>query len=412
MKRLQFRTKNGPTHNIDPEPPVRKPGRFRVRRNHQGHPVSEIAIAAGKRRFAVMLEYDPSKVTGIGELLMESIGVRGIHKFIPQPYTIEDAFKYIKCFAWTPANIVAGSEDCWHAYIYAVEYMRMHGTKEQQRQANYSDKQVNPDYDNTKENIKQDGRTWGSIDMEDFIEPTGERGLSYQEVPVREQVQERQAAVIEAHRSSLTPVDLDKVRESANAPEEQKWEVAVGLARKARSVWEGKIDWEMEQRVKYCYGWLRDIGSIPLPYPADLTCLFWPISKVFGNNEQDNQRREFITGKIMGFWRRGLAQNEIDTHSESYRVTLAAMELSALIEEYVGNPRRVDHEHTLNQLDAVTITEIKSAAQKYFQAHIPVSHLGAAPGPISTLDPTFVDYIRLCKKYDIPTGTLLHTLQI
>jgi hypothetical protein len=433
---MKFKMRSGPRDVPDnPVPNKKYKGRVRFFRNREQlvihGKIRNAALARGKeavdradriqemldyrygrgnkRVFTVKLGYNDHGLEE-GQMIMEIMTMR--HD-IPADWGVAEWRRFMDTSGALPfRNLFKGT--CWtyHRLLFAAEYLRIFETDEDFHQNGCW--VPPPDgFDPDAEQVELDGRTWGGVDIDDMILPVeGEMGLSHtiNEVkPVREQVGEQQAAVIEAHKNSLVPIDLDKVRELENDPELQKWEVAQGIARKPRSTWEGKLDFEMELRVKYCYKWLADIGEVPRPYPQDLLELFWPIMRIDGN-DRDKERRNEVTAKLISFWRKSVQKNGagIDLHSESYRVTLAAMELESLIEHHCSNYRRVDHENSLEQLDAESMGHIKQAAVRYFQAHFPVQTLGADPGPIATLDPPYVEYVRLCRKYNIKEGTLLH----
>lgn len=360
------------------------------------------------RIFTVKLGYNTHGLEQ-GQMLMEVVSTRPI---IPADWGIVEWRRFMDHVGALEFRTAYVDIDRYHKLIYGAEYLRNFESSDEHK-ANACYRQTG-NFDPDAENVEQDGRTWGGVDLDgEFMPVEGERGLSHtlNEVkPVREQLQERKESVIEAHKNTLVPVDLDVVRDMANDPELQKWEVAIGIARKPRETWEGKLDWEMEQRVKYCYGWLREIGTVPRPYPQDLLALFWPVPKVLEDNDRANERRAEVTDRLLKFWRKSVSANgaTMDLHSESYRVTLAAMELERLIEHHVSNYRRIDHENSLEQLDAVSMGHIKAAAVKYFQAHFPIAESGAGPGPITTSDPPYVEYIRLCRTYGIREGSFLH----
>lgn len=372
----------------------------------------------GDHTFIVKIGYNDHNLEE-SQMLMEVVSMKPKRVPIKPDWGVVEWRQFIDNEGQIPFIKVALQDiEKYHRLIFAAEYLRTFETKEDES-ANAMVRPVNPDWDHTQENPTQDGRTWGSIDLDDFsgLVPEGEKGLSHiigDIKPVREQIQEQQVAVIEAHKNSLVPVNLDAVRQAQNDPYLQKWEVAQGIARKPRETWEGKLDWEMELMAKYCYGWIRDIGTVPRPYPQDMLCLFWPIPTVLENNDKANERRNEVTARLIAFWRKSVLANGtgIDLHSESYRVTLVAMKLEKLIEYHVTNYRRVDHENTLESLDTVSMSQIKAAAVEYFQAHFPVQVYGAKPGPLPTLDPPYVEYVRLCRKYDLKEGQFLHELNL
>lgn len=374
-------------------------------------PPDEKQGRAGKRRMNVTVEYDPSKISGISQLLMESISSRGI---VAEDYDGDRAIDVYKNLGKLEARTLARDEDRWHMFIFAAEYLRVHGSEEQQSQAMLYQGKVNPKWDETKENVEQDGRTIGGVDDDPLTPPiipvTGEAGVSH---TVRGQVESKQKTAIEKNRPSAVPADLDKIRAEAGDPQTQTWRLALEMAHKPREEWEGKIDWMLEQKVKYCYSWLTEAGELPRPFPPDSLNIFWNVRASADVGPQEVKDRRFaITGKIMNFWRKSVEQNGagIDLKSDSYRTTLAALELHKALNTYVGAGSHFNMAGEVQ--DKVEEIAVQKAAKKYFQAHFPISMAGAGPGPLSTMDPDYVEYIRLCRQYRLPEGTLLHEAKL
>jgi hypothetical protein len=391
---------------------------------------SEIVKAsgrAGKRMLNVTLEYDPSKITGYSELLMECIATRNV---IPEDYNIDRATHWFQALGNLPAKTLAADEDRWQLFIFAAEFIRLHGTPEQKRASQLSlTGKVNPEWDATKENVEQDGRVWGGVEFADEVPPVvgkveGDFGKGSTArpptltivPPVREQIESDKKFNLKMNKQTAVPaepVDLEAIKDSGTDPELQTWRLAEEIAfNKPRDVWEGKVDWMLEQKIKYCYSWLEDIGTVPVPYPDNMLNIFWPAPSLDLRDKPKVDRRNMITGKVIDFWRKSVAKNGegMNLKSDSYRVTLAAMELQKAIEAYVQAGSKFNMENEVQ--DKVEEGQVQQAAKKYFQAHFPIADLGAGPGPLSTMDPDYVKYIRLCRQYKLAIGTILHETKL
>jgi hypothetical protein len=361
----------------------------------------------------VNLSYNPKdrnySVDGLGQgrLIQEIVTMRTL---IPER-TPEEWSKFVHNVGSWPVYIVANHVDIWHMLLYGVEVLRQNP---EFRDSGLSETQKtyalrHPEFDKDKWQEKIDGTIWGGVPMED------PQYLSFKK-PVREQVEEKAKAQIESHREEA-PASTMQHEETAygqQSAEEALWVQAEKLARKGRDEWEGKVDFEMEQRVKYCYGWLRDIGEVPPEKPTRVE-LFWPrpMPGSIPLDEKSVMRRSYITGKVIRFWQKSMAS--VDNRDEmlltnplSYRVVLAAKSLSRLIEAYATNWQTDEDGANDESLQK----KVKRAALKYFQAHFPIAQAGGSPGPIATQDPDYVEYLRLCRQYEIKPGTFLHDLDL
>ena len=379
----------------------------------------------------VTLDLAANRISNVGTLLMECIEER-VTKHLD---------KSSKEYWWGQLNLLSDidartlflDEDRFYLMIYAAEWIRTYCTPEDN--AKFCKRPVtNPDYNPYQENVKQEGKHWGLrleapavpqgrpnttppvisgakgekvvvsypdkvVDAvtgevtgpEDFPDPfTAEDVI----VPVREQVQDAEAKDLEKFIESQQPVEV----ELTTAPDtyEQKWEIAAKYARKPREVWKD-VPFELLKMIEWCYGWLQDTGELP-EYPHDLIEIWWK-RPTFYNTDLTPEavtRRDFMVNKIRTFWSKSVDANRdtVNLTSNSYRITLKAMELEKLIEAYAEG---ADNEAT-----------IKQTAYDYFKAHLPIETIGVKPGPIDTLDPDFLEYLKLCQKYNITVGVLLH----
>lgn len=289
-----------------------------------------------------------------------------------------------------PAYILAGDRDRFYQWLFAAETLRLnpefknHGVDELSR----TDR--NKDYDASKHQPELDGTVWGGV------EPV--------QTPktVRDQMAQSKKDNIEKTREDAKPA---KVYDPEKDTYYQRWKMAEARARIPRKEWEGKTDAMFEAMIKYCYGWLRDIGEVPQPYPDPID-LFWqrPRPGSMDMSVAAVEARTKVTGKIIKFLHSSMSQPGVREKMElgrkplSYRVVLAAKNLATKIEWYC-NP---------DPIHGKDIDTVKKVALDYFNAHFPIDTQGAKPGPLETLDPGYVDYIRICRTYGLDEGTLLH----
>lgn len=349
----------------------------------------------------VSIAYNRGDRDSMADYLLEILKDRA--EYMYPNWDIDKAMMVLKSSSKMNVGIASGREDIWYLYIYAAEYIRKYGSTEQRR--TYWLPETSEPMTADEDRFATTRDSWGGVE-DDWGET--------QPVPVREQMQEKKVSTMEAYRGTLTDHDLAEIASLEAEPELMKWAVAEKIAHtKARSRWEGKLDWEMEQRVKYCYGWLREVGNVP-KYPDSLEEVFRPYVAI-ENSERANEKRLKITEKVMKFFHAMLKRSDlkgINLYTKSYRAVLAAQELEALIEHYATNYRRIESTPqgtiTEEMLDAEDEQAIKQAAVRYFNAHLPVQTQGSPPGPLSTIDPGYVEYIQLCRKYGIKEGQLLH----
>lgn len=347
------------------------------------------------------------KSLNIGELLAESVSLM---RSIPD-WPIEKWREYMNTVGAVPFMHLCKDTDRYYLLIYGAEYLRANESREQEIEGT-KHLRFDKNYDTNAEQVALDGRTWGGVDEEGDI--TGDAGISHADRPVREQMEQAEKDNLDKHRPDSKPAAYTQ---PSDDPYIQKWRMAEKHARHTpRAEWEGKLDFEFEQMVKYCYSWLRDISEVPQPYPMETLDLWWPRPKLLENSPEGNERRNRIVEKLVGFWRKSVSQagDGIDLTSQSYRVILAAMALEKEIERYANNYRntRVSSEPGTGIIQVVPDIEIekniKKLAVDYFQAHFPVQKLGVMPGPLSTLDPDYVGYLTFCRKYNLEVGTILH----
>ena len=365
-----------------------------------------------RRQVQVTLEYNTSGLNQ-SEMLREVICSRGIINEAHED--LEYLSRMYHSLGNVPAYILAGDVDRWHYFIYAAETLRQNpefrdlGLSEIRTNVHNQPRKFAPD----EEQIEIDGRTWGGVEDDGSGKWQGDHVIT-KNVPIREQAQGRKKDTIEQTRSQAVPAEVKLTRQGPDDAYIAKWVMAEKRAGQPRSSWEGKCDIEFEAMIKYCYGWLRDIGTVPQPYPMGTIDLFWqrPRPSEIKMNEKAVARRSYITARVMTFWHKSLKQegvlNTIQLKRDplSYRVILAAKDLSAKIEQY-ADP---DPVHGVD--DEKLQASVRKAAMKYFKAHFPVELEGAKPGPLATLDPGYVEYLRLCRKYALKTGQLLHEAEI
>lgn len=318
------------------------------------------------------------------------------HRINPS-WGIEEWRKYLDTVGVNEFRTLMLDADRFHKCIYGAEYLRLHSTQ-------------------------HDRETWMGTpetktvpvnpELDSYIPPTQWGGVDDAEdqSPIREQVVGKQESLVQNAKESVAPValDLDGIRDLGNDPYLQRWKVAEEIARKPKTEWQGKLDFEMEQMVRYCYGWLRDTGNVPQPYPFDVLDLFWrrPVDgELIDADPRYNERMQKITERVVSFWRNSLkkAGTGIDLHSKSYRVTLAAMKLEKRLHKYAINYRNLTVDG-LDPTDESLEKLVREAAVTYFQAHFPIRQAG----PVDTLDPDYVGYVQLCRKYGLTEGELLH----
>lgn len=368
----------------------------------------------------VKLEYDKAALPNRSMLLMESLlGMQ----FIINDYGIDHAINTYQAHSRTSAGILGGDRDRFFQFIFAAEFLREYGTKEDWDKATIHGRPVNPAWDSSGFDEKQDGKIIGGVD--DYKEDA---------VPVREQVKKAESDNIEKHRPNMTPAVAGSMERMSNLPKlgdykrdpqanDRIWEMAVEKAKLPCEEWEGKVDPMLETKIKYCHSWMESVGSLTVPYPADRLSIFWPKPIPEVANQANILRRNEVVTKVINFWRSAVEKNkqqgtQFDIRSKSYRVTLAAMALAKAIDEYVsaGSRQVFDKDDKGNDIivpdDTKELQAVQLAARNYFTAHVPASLLGGKPGPMTTLDPEYPEYVTLCRTYNIQVGTLLHEVTL
>lgn len=218
--------------------------------------------------------------------------------------------------------------------------------------------------------------------------------------------------VLAGHNAEVEEIRREAKQEKS--PMRIKWELAEAVARnpKAELVEERKNDAHLQAMVNYCKDRIRETGEVG-PYPLEVIDIFWTRPKVLDMSDQAAVRRDEVVGRVRDFYAKAVAgdlSSLMNTKSESYRTILTAMALNTEIENYATNFRTPDTDP--NKIpDAERINRIKAAAKAYIESHAAPTR-PEVPGPINTLDPDYPTYWQLCKKYDIPLGTYLHTLSI
>lgn len=350
----------------------------------------------GKRSLQVVLGYN-SEGLNQSTMIMEIACMR---EHIPPDWGPQEWSDYLYGVGNIPFYAVWGDLDRYYMLLYAAEYFRQNPegkdlglSKLQERIKSFDPKKMLD-----LQLGSQNGHSvWGGVEYES-------------RPPIREQVATQQKETIDRNRSEAVPAEAVLTQQGPNDAYLAKWVMAEKRAGQPRESWEGKCDWEFEQMIKYCYGWLKDIGEVPQPYPMGTIDLFWqrPRPNETPMDEKTVMRRNYITYKLMKFWRKSLSEDGVKDLMQfsplSYRVTLMAKRLNKLIEMYATNWQTDDD----GAQDDVIMGKVRKVALKYFKAHFPVAMEGAKPGPLATLDPPYVEYIRLCRKYQLEEGILLH----
>jgi hypothetical protein len=215
-------------------------------------------------------------------------------------------------------------------------------------------------------------------------------------------------ATPETHRTHLK--ELEDLTASAGNPQEQRWKIATLLARKpdAEIMPTLEADGEMMLLVGYIRNWFRETQTMP-DMPSDFSFVYWP-NAAKDDSDQANERRESMLGRINKFTgKHGItfdpAVDRANIKENSYRITMAAIALEQVVEEYATAYRRNDYATNAEAIEKEIGDRGKAATVAYITAHETVE---TKPGPLNTLDPNYVDYIMLLRKYSLPYGTLLH----
>mgnify|MGYP001319038654 CR=1 FL=1 len=396
----------------------------------------------GKRLLDITVEYEPESESAghihgrlQGDMFREIIAARGIiSEDSNDPETVGKVFYNL---GRIPAWILAGDADRWHCFIYAAEMLRRNpewvdssiGLKELR---DTRCRTCGCDRHAPVEEMVNTFAVWGNVDtavvkkqpseppqkpldtpkevLETAPEPKKpdlppQTSRADASTSVREQVISKKEELIDKTRAEAAPAHPVEEQDGPHKAYMAKWVLAEAKARQPRDTWEGKHDYEFESMIKYCYGWLRDIGEVP-SYPADSLSLFWPAPLPRGISEPSRvtERRNFIAGKVLRFWQKSMNQDGAEERIRSrknplsYRVVLAAMKLSSKIEFY-ADPDPIHGED-----DSELVADVKKAAVEYFKAHFPIGDAG----PIATSDPSYVEYLQLCRTYNLKEGTLLH----
>jgi hypothetical protein len=204
----------------------------------------------------------------------------------------------------------------------------------------------------------------------------------------------------------------------SGAPEtasKHAWEVAEKMAREHdfEDGWDKGYSQEFAAMVEYAReraGRAEEV--VPVRDPIEL---YWPAPRLCDMAEETVARRDHMARRVMAYWakcveRYGDKMVELGKpwHGKSYRVVLAAQRLSDAIETYATRWRVVTHARPIELVEA----DCQNAARLYFEAHKALDPRLRAPGPLTTLDPDFVTYQRLCRRWNIKPGTMLHDAKL
>lgn len=342
------------------------------------------------------------------EMIMEIVSM---HDTIPADWGPQEWSEFLHGVGNIPFYLVCNNTDRYHMLLYAAEYFRLNPEGRNLGLAKLE--QRIKSFDREKMEAMQSGGSsghtvWGGVEYED--RPKSRLEDAPRISTVREQMEAQKKSTIDANRSEAVPMAAQVAHDAAHEAMMGKWRMAEKRAGQPRDSWEGKCDVEFEAMIKYCYGWLEDIGEVPEPYPMGTIDLFWqrPRPDQVPMDEKTVARRNYITYKIMKFWRKSLKEDGVKELIQfkplSYRVTLIAMRLEKLIEMYATNWQTDDD----GSRDEAIMGKIQKVIMKYFKAHFPIAMEGARPGPLATLDPPYSEYLTLCRKYSLEHGVLLH----
>jgi hypothetical protein len=153
--------------------------------------------------------------------------------------------------------------------------------------------------------------------------------------------------------------------------------------------------------------------------PADTAELdWWPIQIELDAHEHTVARREEAVARMVAWWNKavfvkpptgprfddGVINPALNLRSTSYRVVLAAKELSAQIERYArawrtadGGPIGVPAGSVPDDIQAGLLEKIRESAIAYFEAH--------KVTPEGEPDTDFVTYMEACVMWEIEVGT-------
>lgn len=332
---------------------------------------------------------------------------------IPADWSLDRWAEFLHKVGSVPFNMLSGDKDRFFLCIYASELLRVNGAEgKAARDAGWKySKYVPSNWDANVYDPRQEGTQWGGVFKEDYPEGS----------PIREQMEKAQADKLA--RDTLV-AQAAQTQAKRDDPYLERWKAAERVAHtiprytKEGHGWEGNLDYGFERMVKYCYDWIKDVGSVP-EFPHKLEDLFWP-RKFIGLcvEEKSVKRREFIVEKVMKYIWKLAKENEgqIDFTFRSYRRVLAAKALSEAIENYATNWKHYDVNPkpgteimTLKTPDKERIEDVKQCVRDYIEAHKPVTK---QVGTLSTLDPSYTQYIEICRKYGIKEGTILHETEL
>jgi hypothetical protein len=291
-------------------------------------------------------------------------------------------------------------------------------------------------FDARKHNPKQDGRILGADEFyaeNDKLKAVADNikeaaSKEYKPLPTMKAAQdEAKRKAAEARGETIPSPEeekkrlegLEKIKAEAANPIKQKWAIAEQIARKPAEQWSATgEDFELRLMVEYCYKWIKETGSVP-NFPENTMEIFWPRENITDQSEKAKERRNSIIERVNKFLAKannGLEWNpirdRINGHTNSYRITLYAMALEKAIENYATGYRDNNMLAYPEAFEKHLADAVKTYVQLYSKAHQPIENLGVKPGPIETLDPNYIGYLRLCRKYELPQGSLLHEAKL
>jgi len=264
------------------------------------------------------------------------------------------------------------------------------------------------------------------------------------QLPVDEQMK---ILVEKKNAREKAKVDEKPVISDDRSPRQVMWDEAERLARgevggpRIKDEEFKQYSYLMQAMINHCRKWVR--WGQPVPKPENIIEIYWPFNpsdKVRDSTQQSNERREEILTRTLKWaskaareatktWPEEQAEKFIQRYkqdlkvlvdrnnpfgSESYRVVLATMKLHDAIERYATNwrtlPKKGDPDDLVHTKDEEFIKQCQYAALEFHKAHFDLPQNAKKPGPLETLDPNFVSYVRFCEDYNIEVGTMLHDL--
>lgn len=244
----------------------------------------------------------------------------------------------------------------------------------------------------------------------------GVRSIKEIKEQLRAELREKAGTEVTTPEELRKHVDnIEAIKASAGTPMEQKWAIAFSIATNknvTREDFEKIEDFQLKEMILWCKRNLnQQTGRVEIPYPTDLIEIYWPVPQVYDMSDEAVTRREAILTRITNFLKKqGLEfdpiNDRINATENSYRITMASMQLEHLTEKYASLYRTNEYLEKGPQMDEEMSLQIRDATINYAKSHEPVTNDNA--GPLDTLEPDYLKYRELLKKYNLENGILLH----